>query len=102
MITALKLLKTAAAKGWTFEVDQGDDDGPVATKSGPKAWTLVKEVDEAWVEFFNATGESLGSAHLMAPSKITCSPEESLVNYTCSERNEFETLCDAMIEEAIA
>jgi hypothetical protein len=99
MIAALKLLNEAAAKGWTFKVDQGDE-APIATKSGPKAWALVKEVDEASVGFFDAAGKRVGAAHLMAPGPNTCDPEETLVDHTCPG-NEFEALCNKITEEAI-
>lgn len=103
-ITALKLLNEAAKRGWTFAVDQGDDDGPVATRSGAKAWALVKEVVDTHVGFFDADGTRLGWAHLMTPGRNTCSPEETLVDYSVSRtgvKGPFETLCDALIEEVI-
>lgn len=107
-ITALKLLKAAAAKGWWFTVDQSDDDGPIATKSPTKAWDLVKEVDEADVFFWMSNPKGgkpvpIGWAYLMAPSSITCSPEESLTNYSCEKegqpKSEFTLLCDQLIDE---
>lgn len=107
-ITALRLLKAAAEQGWWFTVDQGDDDGPVKTKSPAKAWTLVKEVDEADVYFWadgpkGAKPVAVGWAYLMAPSSITCSPEESLTNYSVSAAgvpaSPFQLICDRLIEE---
>jgi len=100
-ITALKLLKSAAAKGWTFKV-YGPDEPDYVGASAVKAWEAVKATEEANVGFF-ADGKRLGVAYLMAPSAMTCSDEETLVDYSCAEegspKNEFELLCDAMIEE---
>lgn len=107
-ITALRLLKAAAAQGWWFTVDQGDeDDGPIKTKSAVKAWELVKEVDEAnvyvWQSMPDGKSMAIGWAYLMAPSKITCSPEESLVNYSVASEgmpaSPFQIICDRLIEE---
>jgi hypothetical protein len=102
MIAALKLLKDAQAKGWTFEVDQGEDD-LIKTPSAAFAWTLVKDVGEANVYFYEGQ-HKVGCAYLMAPGPMSCDPEESLVDYSCSlagdPKKAFELLCDAVIEEA--
>lgn len=100
MITALKLLQEARKRCWTFKVDQGDEP-PIPCRSATKAWQMVKEVDEAYVAFFDVAGKRMGVAHLMAPGVNTCADDETLVNYSC-DGGEFEALCDAMIEEAVS
>jgi hypothetical protein len=104
MITALKLLKEAAAKGWTFKVYGGgelDYKGPSASA----AWEAVKATEEANVVFYSAAGEKLGVAFLMAPGPGSCEPEETLVDHTCSAegkpKSEFELLCNKVTEEAL-
>lgn len=61
-IIALKLLTEASARGWTFRVDQGDDDGPLKVTGGKKAWQAVKEVGEAGVTFWD-DGKRIGWAY---------------------------------------
>lgn len=100
MITALKLLREAAALGWTFKVDGGGDEPDYVGASAAAAWEAVKATDEAWVSFRDAQGNKLGRAHLMAPGPMTCSDDETLVDHTCPG-NEFEELCDRLIEEAV-
>ena len=100
MITALKLLREAAALGWTFGVDQGDD-ALRCTALPNKAWRLVKEVEEANVVFYDADSQRVGVAYLMAPGLLSCSDEETLVDYSSREGSPFSALCDRLIEEAV-
>lgn len=100
MITALKLLRECASRGWTFKVDGGDSEPDVFdyVGAGPvAAWNAVKETSEAVVYIFDQNGKRLGWAHLMHGG---VSPEESLADYTSG--GVLGNLCDQMIDLAIA
>lgn len=100
-IAALQLLTQAADRGLRFKVDQGEW---VRTVSPTKAWKLVKEVEEAVVIFTTEDGYRVGNALLMAPGPGSCSPEETLVDYSAwpsdadARRVAFTKLCDSIIE----
>ena len=105
MITALKLLKAAEKRGWMFTVQGYDDDHDEMLTSATKAWEMVKDIEEANVAFYDSDSNYLGTAFLMAPSPISCAPEESIVDYTCArdeaDNNAFTKLADAIIEEVV-
>jgi hypothetical protein len=103
--TALKLLKEAAKRGWSFKVGKPDDGGWTGEgydyegKGPVAAWNAVKEVGESDVDFFDGDGKRIGWAYLMAPGAITCSPEESLVDHTMG--GEFGALADSIIDSVL-
>jgi len=104
MIAALKLLKDAAAMGWTFVVPNPDYAGGEPDYKGASAaacWAAVKATDEANVVFYDAAGKKVGVAYLMAPGPITCDPEETLVDWGPADGGEFDKLCDGVIEAAL-
>ena len=67
---ALKFLKEAAKKGWTFKVGNADDGGWTGEGydyegNGPvAAWNAVKEVTMEWVEVYDGN-TYLGAVYLM-------------------------------------
>jgi hypothetical protein len=92
---AKALLRAAQEKGWTMRVqydDEVDYDGP----SAKDAWVAVEATEAAWVSFFDAAGNKVGAAFLMAPGPGTCQPDESIVDYTI-KNPEFVKLCDGII-----
>jgi hypothetical protein len=99
MITALELLKRAAALGWTFKVAGGDGGYDYAGNKPVSAWNAVKATEEAHVYFFDAEAHPIGWAYLMAPGYGTCANDESLVDYTCDTPMGW--LADAIIKEAL-
>ena len=108
-ITALQLLKEAAKRGWTFQVDGGGTDEEGCTEYdyvGNKplaAWNAVKDTTEATVHFLN-NGHMVGYALLMAPGPMTCADDETLADYAYGPLNstdEFRALCDNLIEKGV-
>jgi hypothetical protein len=87
---AKKLLRTAAARGWTFLVTSCgtvDYRGP----SAKDAWAAVEATEEATVHFIAPTGKRAGSAFMIDSAE----PDETVADCTASsapEGREFETM----------
>ena len=81
-IWALDILKAATKAGYGVIVDF--DGEYVRTKSAVKAWNMVKEVEEAnvWIVKRGAPREWM---FLMAPGPMSCSDDETVVDYSIPE-----------------
>jgi hypothetical protein len=96
---AIELLRQAKARGWTMMVDTGGDEFDYVGPSAVQAWNAIKAVGEGSVRFVSADGNTrVGWAYLMQPGPMTCDPEESLVDYTSRENDEFTAICDDLLK----
>lgn len=76
-----------AKRGFRF-VMLGDEEVrevlPLPTKDADAILRAVYEVEEASFDIFGADGKRAGWVYFLFPSALTCSPDESAADYTCT------------------